>query len=125
MKKQIFFIASFLGAMSIIFGAFGAHYLEDYLISEGRVNTFETAVKYQFYHVFFLMVLGFGYDIFNKTFIKYACFSVLIGIVLFSGSLYMLCFTNNNLFGLITPFGGVSLVCAWILFFLSVKYASS
>jgi len=49
----------------------------------------------------------------------------LIVIVLFSGSLYMLCFTNNNLFGLITPFGGVSLVCAWILFFLSVKYASS
>ena len=53
MKNLIFYIASFLGALSIILGAFGAHMFEDFLLQNDRLNTFEIAVRYQFYHVLF------------------------------------------------------------------------
>ena len=53
MKKKILLTASFLGAISVLIGAMGAHVFEDYLISVDRDQTFEIAVRYQFYHVFF------------------------------------------------------------------------
>tara|TARA_B100000427_G_scaffold284812_1_gene257900 strand:- start:545 stop:919 length:375 start_codon:yes stop_codon:yes gene_type:complete len=121
MKKLIFSTASILGFMSIVLGAFGAHILEDHLILSDTLNTFETAVKYQFYHVFFLMILGLCYDQFDTSLIKYAFFSVLMGVFLFSGSLYVLCFTNNNMFGALTPFGGFFLIIAWLLFLFSIR----
>ena len=114
--------ASILGFMSIILGAFGAHLLEDYLIFSDKLNSFETAVKYQFYHVFFLMILGLCYDQFNKSLIKYAFLSVLMGVFLFSGSLYVICLTNNNMFGILTPFGGFFLIIAWLLFLFSMRF---
>ena len=120
MKKLILSTASILGVMSIVLGSFGAHLLEDHLILSDKLNTFETAVKYQFYHVFFLMILGLCYDQFNKSLTKYAFFSVLTGIFLFSGSLYVLCLTNNNMFGLLTPFGGFFLIIAWLIFLFSI-----
>ena len=122
MKKSIFFTASFLGAFSIAIGAFGAHIFEDYLIRLDRIETFETAVRYQFYHTFFLITLGLCYDIFDAKMLRYAFYFVLIGIFLFSGSLYLICLTNNNFLGAITPFGGLSLIVAWFCLFLSVKY---
>ena len=124
MKKLILSTASILGFLSIILGAFGAHFLEDYLIFSDKLNSFETAVKYQFYHVFFLMILGLCYDQFNKSIIKYAFFSVLMGVFLFSGSLYVMCLTNNNMFGILTPFGGFFLIIAWLLFLFSMRFHS-
>ena len=124
MKKLILSTASILGFMSIILGAFGAHLLEDYLILSDKLNSYETAVKYQFYHVFFLMILGLCYDQFNQSLIKYAFFSVLMGIFLFSGSLYVICLTNNNMFGILTPFGGFFLIIAWLLFLFSMRFHS-
>tara|TARA_Y100001968_G_C19354152_1_gene716281 strand:- start:963 stop:1340 length:378 start_codon:yes stop_codon:yes gene_type:complete len=124
MKRYIFLTAAILGGLSIVFGAFGAHLLEDYLVLVDRVNAFDTAVSYQFYHVFFLVFLGFGYDSFHKTWIKYSFFTVLVGVMFFSGSLYLLCLTNNSFFGMLTPFGGLSLICAWIMCFLAIRYSS-
>ena len=124
MKKLILSTASILGFMSIILGAFGAHLLEDYLILSDKLNSYETAVKYQFYHVFFLMILGLCYDQFNQSLIKYAFFSVLMGIFLFSGSLYVICLTNNNMFGILTPFGGFFLIIAWLIFLFSMRFHS-
>ena len=120
MKKTILYIACILGVLSIVLGAFGAHLLEEYLIPE-RLKIFETGVKYQFYHVFFLIALGFGFDKFSQQFIKYAFYFCVSGIILFSGSLYILCLTDESLFGAITPIGGMSLIIAWIFFFLSIK----
>ena len=121
MKKRILSVASLLGVLAIILGAFGAHILEEHLILSDKLHSFETAVKYQFYHVFFLIVLGLCYDQFDKRLTKYAFFSVLIGISLFSGSLYVLCLTNNNMFGILTPFGGIFLIISWFLFLFSVR----
>ena len=120
MKKIIFLTATFLGLISIIIGAFGSHGLNDYLISIEKMDTFEISVKFQFYHVFFLFILGLSYELFDKRFIHYAFYFCVIGVLLFSGSLYTLCFTNNSLFGIITPFGGVILLVAWSCFLLSI-----
>jgi uncharacterized membrane protein YgdD (TMEM256/DUF423 family) len=120
MKKKILLTGSFLGALSVLIGAMGAHLLEDYLVSVGRVDTFETAVKYQFYHVFFLLSLASFLDFSQQTIIKYAFYCCLFGILLFSGSLYLLCGTNNSIFGVITPIGGVLLVISWLLLFTAV-----
>ena len=76
-----------MASLSIIFGAFGAHMFEDYLISIKRVDTFDTALKYQFYHVFFLLFLGVLYDSGDERFIKYAFYFCIIGIFLFIASL--------------------------------------
>ena len=103
MKKTIFLIATFLGGISVILGSFGAHLFDEYLISIEKVDTFDTSLKYQFYHVFFLFVLGLYYDSCNEKFMKYAFYFCLIGIILFSGSLYLLCLNNNSVFGMITP----------------------
>ena len=124
MKKLILSVASLLGVLAIILGAFGAHLLEDQLILLDRLNSFETAVKYQFYHVFFLMILGLCYEQFDKRLIKYAFFSVLMGISLFCGSLYILCLTNNNMFGILTPFGGFFLIISWFFFLFSIRQHS-
>ena len=121
MKKLILSVASLLGVLAIVLGAFGAHILEDYLILSDKLHSFETAVKYQFYHVFFLIILGLCYDQFDKRLTKYAFFSVLMGISLFSGSLYVLCLTNNNMFGILTPFGGIFLIISWFLFLFSIR----
>lgn len=120
MKKTILLTATLLGLISVLIGAFGSHSIKDYLIGIERVNTFEISVRYQFYHVFFLLILGLSYDLFDSLFIKYAFFSCLLGVILFSGSLYVLCLTNNSFFGIITPFGGISLVIAWAFFFISI-----
>ena len=120
MKKPILLTATFLGFISIIIGAFGSHGLQDYLINIDKVNAFEVSVHYQFYHVFFLFALALSYDYCNQLFVRYAFLTCLIGLILFSGSLYILCLTNNNFFGIITPFGGVCLIFSWVLFFISI-----
>ncbi|MAQ70105.1 MAG: hypothetical protein CMD23_03310 [Flavobacteriales bacterium] len=120
MKRKILLISAILGALSVLIGAMGAHFLEDYLISIDRVATYETAVKYQFYHVFFLLSLAISLDFCQQSIIKYAFYSCLLGVFLFSGSLYLLCGTNNSIFGMITPIGGLLLVASWLLFFISI-----
>ena len=124
MKRIIIYTASLLGALSIVLGAFGAHYLEDFLIQNNVTETFETAVRYQFYHVFLLLIIFILYDSYNSHILKYAFYFCVFGILLFSGSLYFLCITNNAIFGIITPFGGLSLIFSWLCLFLSVKFSS-
>ena len=87
MRKHILVLASFLGAISVLIGAMGTHIFEEYLISLDRLETFEISIKYQFYHVFLLLVLGLCYNQFNKKFIKASFFFVLLGFLLFCGSL--------------------------------------
>ena len=62
MKKTILSIASLFGFLSVLIGAMGAHYLTDLLTSYNRVDTFETAVRFQFYHTLFLLILGLSSD---------------------------------------------------------------
>ncbi|MEM8565897.1 MAG: DUF423 domain-containing protein [Bacteroidota bacterium] len=120
MTKKILLSASILGALGVIIGAFGAHGLKPLLLENGKLDTFETAVKYHFYHSFALMALALIHDRFhlknsNAIFLFY-----LSGILVFSGSLYILCLTNVGFWGAITPIGGVLLIGGWLLLFWNI-----
>ena len=109
-----------LGGLSVGIGAFGAHALRATLEAGGRLETFETAVKYQFYHTLALLAIGIlMYHLPNKQ-LGYAAISMVVGIVIFSGSLYVLCLTGVRWWGAVTPLGGVALIVGWGLLFLGI-----
>lgn len=119
-----FFIqaGAILGLIGVALGAFGAHALKNMLDETGRTATFETAVKYQFYHALALVLVGILLHLFgsNPTIAKllgWSGNSMLIGTLIFSGSLYVLCFTGITWLGAITPIGGVAMIAGWALLF--------
>ncbi|GAB3998312.1 DUF423 domain-containing protein [Spirosoma daeguense] len=109
-----------LGLLGVAIGAFGAHALRTMLESTGRTATFETAVKYQFYHALALVLIGILLNLFgnNATMVKllsWSGYSFLGGVLIFSGSLYILCFTGVTWLGAITPIGGLAMIVGWAL----------
>lgn len=111
---------SVLGLLGVALGAFGAHALKPMLTETGRMDTFELAVRYQFYHALALLFSGLLEHTFNSRFIRYAAYLFLIGVILFSGSLYLLCFTHVTAFAMLTPFGGVALITGWAFLFVGI-----
>jgi len=121
----LFFGASF-GLLAVVFGAFGAHLLKKKLTSE-QLQSFETGVKYQMYHGIALLTLGFQLNT-NIPLDNYIVYSFILGVLLFSFSIYGLVISsakNKKLkfFGPITPLGGLFLVCGWAL--LLYKFVST
>lgn len=116
MDKKILSAAGFLGMMAIVLGAFGAHALKKVLDAEALL-TFETGVKYQMYHALFLLFVGTTTALTTK--IKTLIYRLtLVGVILFSGSIYLL--ATKSLSGLelkfvgpLTPLGGACLIGAW------------
>jgi uncharacterized membrane protein YgdD (TMEM256/DUF423 family) len=106
------------GLLGVALGAFGAHALKDMLTASGRLDTYELAVRYQFYHAFALLAVGILQHYLISKYLKIASNFFLSGTLLFSGSLYLLCFTNSTAFAMATPFGGVLLIFGWV--FLAV-----
>ena len=112
--------AALLGALAVILGAFGAHGLKNQVSAEA-LQVFEVGVRYQMYHVFALALTGVLFMAGNNNRLKWAGRLFTAGIVLFSGSLYALTFAMGSAhpallkLGIITPFGGVCFIAAWIL----------
>ena len=114
-----------LGAIAVALGALGAHFLKGKLstglITPDQLNGFDTAVKYQMYHVLAMLALFLFSKHSNNKFINWAYYSFLIGIIFFSGSLYFLCTRNLlgadwlKILGPITPIGGLFFIVGWIL----------
>ena len=121
MKKNVLITAGILGMFTVAIGAFGAHGLKDLLIANERVETFETAVKYQFYHTLALFGLGILMLTYESKYFSYAAYSMLAGILVFSGSLYVMCLTNITILGAITPFGGLLFILGWLFLVLGVS----
>ena len=120
MQKLILLTAAVLGGLSVGIGAFGAHALRAILEASGRIETFETAVRYQFYHTLALLAIGLlMYHIPDKK-LGYAALAMMGGILIFSGSLYILCLTGARWWGAVTPFGGVLLIVGWVLLLISI-----
>ncbi|MEB2780510.1 DUF423 domain-containing protein [Algoriphagus sp. C2-6-M1] len=120
--KQIIQGAAILGACAVGIGAFGAHGLKEILADTGRAETFETAVKYHFYHslaIFLIGILALIKPEWKK--LSTAAISMVIGILIFSGSLYVLSLTGITWLGAITPFGGLAFIVGWILVFVAVS----
>ena len=100
------------GFLSVGLGAFGAHSLKNILDEYGK-SIYEKAVLYQMFHTLALFLVGILYPLFKETYFFLAGWGFLIGIVLFSGSLYVLAITNMKWLGVITPFGGVAFLFGW------------
>lgn len=116
MKKTILSTACLFGMLAVVLGAFGAHGLKK-LVNLDAVTTFETGVRYQMYHAFFLFVLAMLPDTMLKS-KKPIYLSVVIGVILFSFSIYILALNDLvqfdfKMFGIVTPIGGVFLIIAW------------
>ncbi|MEQ8524141.1 DUF423 domain-containing protein [Gracilimonas sp.] len=112
--KIIIAIAAFLLAIAVAAGAFGAHALKSSLTPE-RLETWQTAVQYHAWHALGLMLIALIGTQFQIV-VTWPATLILAGILIFSGSLYVLCLSGISWFGAITPIGGVAFITGWILF---------
>lgn len=119
-QQRTLLAGAILGGVGVALGAFGAHALKEMLTSIGRTDTFELAVRYEFYHAFALLTVGILQHFMPSKYLKTASMFFLTGTMLFSGSLYLLCFTNNTTFAIATPFGGVLLILGWVFLIFGV-----
>jgi len=103
-------ISAIVGFLGVALGAFGAHLLKEHLKALNMADVWETAVFYHLVHSVILLVLAE-----RPTFPRLPWLFFLVGIIIFSGSLYLLAYTGIHWLGAITPFGGLSLLAGWLI----------
>jgi uncharacterized membrane protein YgdD (TMEM256/DUF423 family) len=124
MQRIFLAFSGISGFMAVLLGALAAHSLKNSLSAE-HLSSFETAAKYQIYHSLALTGIVFLSDKFNNKYLKLSGYFFITGILLFSGSIYILSttevtgFTNISWLGPVTPIGGMCLLAGWINIFLS------
>ncbi len=109
--------AAILAGLGVVLGAFGAHVLKT-MLSPERLSIWHTAVNYQMWHALGLGLIG---SQANSPLLCWSARAMLTGILLFSGSLYLLVLTQIHALGMITPLGGLALIAGWILFAIHLK----
>lgn len=125
MHRNLIKAATIFGALSVIFGAFGSHALKE-IVGPEHISTFLTGVTYQFHHSLALLGAGILFKRYPNKYLEWAGLLFIGGMILFSGSLYILTMLQATKkvglggFGVLTPIGGVLLVAAWIAFFLGI-----
>ncbi len=127
MKQLVLIFGSIYGMLSVILGAFGAHAFKN-ILSPEKLTSFETGVRYQMYHAILLLVVGFALS-FTTSVERWAAICIIVGVLLFSFSIYLLTFAehwnlNLRFLGPITPLGGLFLIVGWVLlivFFIKYK----
>ena len=119
--KSLLIIGSVFAALSVLFGAFGAHGLKNKLPKEDLV-IFETAVRYQMYHALGILLLGLTSFFLTEKLVSTPAYFLIFGVIIFSGSLFLLVLTNLRWFGAITPIGGLCLIIGWLLFAYNIYF---
>ncbi|HZK93472.1 MAG TPA: DUF423 domain-containing protein [Prolixibacteraceae bacterium] len=122
--KTVLSVAAISGLLAVALGAFGAHGLKA-IISSEMLEVYKTGVQYQFYHTFALLAVGILMNFNQSNALKWSATLFMIGIILFSGSLYVLAISGVKGFGIITPFGGITWIAAWILLFVHCRKLTS
>lgn len=126
MFKPAVNLAIIFGASAVIIGAFGAHYLKTIFTPEQLIS-FETGVRYQFYHALALAFTGILSNFIISKYIRIATWLFTIGSIFFSGSIYILnLLASKDIIGLkglgiITPIGGLCLISAWICLLIAIN----
>lgn len=125
MNRKFLSAAAVLGGLSVVFGAFGAHYLKAKLDGD-QLQTFETGVRYQMYHALALLLLSAVSEKLSSKYLNYIFWCFLVGVLFFSGSIYLLACKNllgiesiAKVLGPITPLGGLLFILGWIFIFVS------
>ncbi|MDQ3682856.1 MAG: DUF423 domain-containing protein [Bacteroidota bacterium] len=125
MPKSFLIIGTILAGLAVVLGAFGAHGLKK-LVGPETVSTYQTGVQYQMYHALALLFLGVLYERSQNSLLNFAGIFFIGGVVLFSGSLYLLASLKamdkigTTGIGLITPIGGLLFIIGWILLLISL-----
>lgn len=118
--KLFLAIGCIAALLAVVLGAFGAHGLKARIAPE-LMAVYKTGVEYQFYHALGLILLGLAaFHLPASAYLRAAGWAMLAGIVLFSGSLYLLALTGLRWLGAVTPFGGAAFIAAWGLFAAAV-----
>ena len=127
MHKKYLTAGALLAGMAVALGAFGAHGLEKLTTDEKVLHGYQAGVQYQLYHSFALLIVGILYEKFDSRYLRWAAISFGTGILLFSGSLYLLTFLKIQgssavkYVGPVTPLGGVLFICGWLLLVLAIN----
>ena len=119
--RILLIIGSLFAALSVLLGAFGAHGLKNRLSMED-LAIFETAVRYQMYHALGILLMGVASFYLNEKLVSIPAYFLILGIIIFSGSLFLLVFTNLRWFGAITPIGGLCLIIGWLLLAYNIYF---
>ncbi len=112
MKSIFFAIGSFFSLLGVLLGAFGAHTLKKKLTVE-MLDIFEVGVRYQMYHGIGLIIVAWALSQWHQTLTTAAGLCFIVGILIFSGSLYTLSLTGIRWLGAITPIGGLAFIAGW------------
>ena len=120
MKQFVLIIAALYGTIGIVLGAMGAHFLKSHLSIE-KVQSFEVGVRYQLFHSLFLLIIGYQFS-FHSNLEKIIGVLVILGVFLFSGSIYGLSTSelmniNLKFLGPVTPIGGLLMILGWSFLF--------
>ena len=119
--RILLIIGSLFAALSVLLGAFGAHGLKNRLSMED-LAIFETAVRYQMYHALGILLMGVASFYLTEKLVSIPAYFLILGIIIFSGSLFLLVFTNLRWFGAITPIGGLCLIIGWLLLAYNIYF---
>lgn len=123
MDRLFALAGAILAFLAVLAGAFGAHALRGSIAPEHLV-TFETGVRYQMYHALALLAAAWVAGRWPGAAVTWAGRLFIVGIVLFSGSLYLIALTGTRGFGLVTPFGGVAFLAGWLCLIWTMRKAS-
>src|SRR5262245_10415057 len=118
MARTFLLWGSMLGFLGVAAGAFGAHALKERL-TPAMLETFEIAVRYQMYHALALLAVGALLRAEALPAVQWAGWSFLAGVLIFSGSLYLLVISGIRSLGMITPVGGLALLAGWLCLFIA------
>ena len=123
--RSIITAGAVLLVFAVVFGAFGAHIVQDRLTPD-RFEVYKTGVEYHFYHALGLLLLGvIMMKMPGNRWLVWSGYSLMAGILIFSGSLYVLTLTDTGWLGAVTPLGGVAFILGWIFLAVGVLKADS
>ena len=118
--KKFLLIGITFAALSVLFGAFGAHGLKNMAIEAKLITSFETAARYQFYHALgLIMIFLLSPHNLKLSLLNISGWLMVTGTLLFSGSLYIYVLSGIKTFAMITPIGGVLMIAAWLTLFIA------
>lgn len=118
--QTILIIGCMMMVLAVALGAFGAHALKKKLNAD-MMKVYETGVQYHIAHGLGMLVIGtLGHNLTHSSLAVTACWLLFVGIILFSGSLYVLSFTGVRKLGAITPLGGLAFIAGWIVLLVAV-----
>jgi len=119
-SKLFLILGGINAALVVMLGAFGAHGLKAKLTAE-MLAVYQTGVHYHLFHALGLLAIGIvATQIADSVWLKWSGWLILLGIILFSGSLYVLSVSGLRWLGMVTPFGGVAFIAAWIVFVIAI-----